>query len=443
MNTLSIAVSFAHGVYNGREWPPSPGRLFQALVAGNTIGCRKLAWGDPEESAMRWLESLDPPEIVVPRYAEGAKRIQYVPNNDSEGGNATKLHYPRWVHGPVRYVWRIPEGDEELARVIARMSQRILCLGLGEDSAWARGDCLDGARPLQKQETRCMPGGRGSARLMTPSSGFLDAVKESWRSRSLWPRPRRPRGPLIRYGGGKGPGREMRVFRLESADEPGSVVAFPWASACVVAAWVRHAAGVRLENAEPEFLKRVVMGHCAPGEIGERWAYVPLPSIHPQFGDGLIRRVAIMAPQASRASDISRLDGALLTDQDGKPTARLALESQTPPMYSGEASVVRSVTPVVFPGHWLREGKPRLKRLRAMLNVMLAEAGCDPEMLRTFDVRREPFFRGCERAGEAKTPGHLRSLPLAHVELTFAQTVDAPLLLGPGRFCGLGCLARC
>lgn len=70
---LVISVTFLHGRYHGSRgqgerdpWPPSPLRLFQALVAGARSGCRASLWTDAKIEAFRWLERLDPPGIVAP-----------------------------------------------------------------------------------------------------------------------------------------------------------------------------------------------------------------------------------------------------------------------------------------------------------------------------------------------------------------------------------------
>ena len=65
-----IAVTFLDPRYHGRgdggvpEWPPSPLRLLQALVAANSdeIGI------DPDlDRALAWLEQQEPPLIVAPK----------------------------------------------------------------------------------------------------------------------------------------------------------------------------------------------------------------------------------------------------------------------------------------------------------------------------------------------------------------------------------------
>src|SRR5580704_18046140 len=78
---LCISVTFLMGRYHGEEWPPSPARLYQALVAAlMTCGYREF---EPViEPALRWLEEQPAPRIRSCTSEQfGAYRIA-VPNND-------------------------------------------------------------------------------------------------------------------------------------------------------------------------------------------------------------------------------------------------------------------------------------------------------------------------------------------------------------------------
>jgi len=89
MKYLCISITFLDPLFHGQgdgyepEWPPSPMRLFQALLAGARTGCRERAWSDAKAEAFRWLEKRDPPEIITPRVHRAPAYTLYVPNNDS------------------------------------------------------------------------------------------------------------------------------------------------------------------------------------------------------------------------------------------------------------------------------------------------------------------------------------------------------------------------
>jgi len=60
------------------EWPPHPDRIFMALAA---------AWFETEKDeeegeALRWLEALDPPDILAPDATYRTVTVSYVPVND-------------------------------------------------------------------------------------------------------------------------------------------------------------------------------------------------------------------------------------------------------------------------------------------------------------------------------------------------------------------------
>src|SRR5580704_608740 len=84
MSCLAIGVRFHEGRYHGRpeggtDWPPSPARLFQALVSG---AARSETLAETERLALQWLESLNPPLIAAPSKRAGQGFRNFVPNND-------------------------------------------------------------------------------------------------------------------------------------------------------------------------------------------------------------------------------------------------------------------------------------------------------------------------------------------------------------------------
>src|ERR1700722_9968161 len=149
MSCLLISVRLHDGRYHGRpDWPPSPARLFQALVAG-------AARGDtlPEEDrrAFAWLEELNAPIINAPLMRAGQSFRNYVPNNDLEavGGEperVSKIRAPKLIRptlfdaeAPLLYVWTIDDAPHAQAngRRICAIAEQLYQLGRGIDMAWA------------------------------------------------------------------------------------------------------------------------------------------------------------------------------------------------------------------------------------------------------------------------------------------------------------------
>src|SRR4051812_10293479 len=88
---LLISVRFHDGRYHGTaDWPPSPARLFQALVAG--IG-QEGPLNDNMSRPLEWLEELAPPVIAAPHMVEGRAMTNFVPNNelDAVGGDPSRI----------------------------------------------------------------------------------------------------------------------------------------------------------------------------------------------------------------------------------------------------------------------------------------------------------------------------------------------------------------
>src|SRR3972149_5195026 len=96
LRALLLSVRFHDGRYHGLdtsgrpEWPPSPARLLQALVAGAANGGMLR---QEDRDALAWLERLDPPIIAAPPARAGRGFSNYVPNNDLDavGGDPRRV----------------------------------------------------------------------------------------------------------------------------------------------------------------------------------------------------------------------------------------------------------------------------------------------------------------------------------------------------------------
>ena len=158
MPTLLVSVRFHDGRYHGSgEWPPSPARLFQALVAGAARG-ENLS--EHAVEAFEWLESLDAPAIAAPPSYAGQPFKTFVPNNDLDavGGDparigeirAGKIIRPRTFDAavPLLYAWTFEHGAdaERHARTICEIADNLYQLGRGVDMAWAKGEIADDER---------------------------------------------------------------------------------------------------------------------------------------------------------------------------------------------------------------------------------------------------------------------------------------------------------
>ncbi|MGH6842052.1 MAG: type I-G CRISPR-associated protein Csb2, partial [Methylocella sp.] len=209
-NVLLISVRFHDGRYHGSgEWPPSPARLFQALVAGAARG-EGLSEGDVR--AFEWLESLDVPKVAAPSAYAGQGFKNYVPNNDRDVVEAKRLRgafesdadYQKDVAKqrtgkivrahifdaaiPLLYAWAYePDADAERhARSICDIANNLYQLGRGVDMAWATGEVVDKADAdarLCANGIQWRPNQDGDGALLScPRPGSLASLTERFKA---------------------------------------------------------------------------------------------------------------------------------------------------------------------------------------------------------------------------------------------------------------------
>ena len=326
-HSLLIAVHFLDGRYHGREdrfegadgWPPSPGRLFQALVAGAARGANLQ---NDDIRALKWMERLDPLRVAAPPARRGRTVKLFVPNNDLDavGGDparVSKIRVPKsWrpcyfdADDPVLYIWDFESGSTEATRICA-VATRLCQLGKGIDMAWANGQMLNGdeADVLLASHPGSVRTPAGTGEAAAPHPGTLD---------SLVDRHRRKRERLRTVGAGRGKSRQLFTqppkasFRHVGYDTPprrlhfelrgpeGGFAPRPLAAAAPLLTGLRDAAAHRLRDSLPAkaaLYERLVIGRGAGArDMAQRIRLVPIPSIGAQHTDPSIRRIMAEIP---------------------------------------------------------------------------------------------------------------------------------------------------
>ncbi|MBF0335851.1 MAG: type I-U CRISPR-associated protein Cas5/Cas6, partial [Alphaproteobacteria bacterium] len=153
---LLVTLRLLDGRYHGAgDWPPSPFRLFQALVAGAYGGRWAAEPPEAKDRAFRWLEGLPAPLIAAPPVRAGAAFTHFVPNNDLDavGGDPARLadiRVPKRVRplivtgeAALLYAWRFDRDDDGHARLLCRLAERLHRLGRGVDPAFAEAAVHD------------------------------------------------------------------------------------------------------------------------------------------------------------------------------------------------------------------------------------------------------------------------------------------------------------
>ena len=486
-DALLLAVRFHDGRYHGAgDWPPAPARLFQALVAGAARGTKLT---DEDEAALEWLETLNAPVIAAPAARLGQSCKTYVPNNDLDkyGGDPRKIGKTRTATKNIRphifdsgvpllFVWTFNGNGraKEKARTICQIAERLYQLGRGVDMAWAWAEVLD-ADDVETRLThhggvvhRPSEGETGKA-LLCPKEGSLASLKEQYdanrtrftyikegkKVQQLFSQPPKPRFVKIAYDT---PPRHF-LFEMRTATHDESFVSWPSTRAAELVVALRDKAAGRLKEELPGKageIDRVLIGREATeADKAARVRILPLPSIGYVHADRAIRRVLIEIPPNCplRADDIAwtfsgleEIDREILWNLVRSAEQGMLDHYGVGGNQQNAFRVWRTITPAALPVVRTGRGTAGAKRVadeakaaRAVVQA-LRHAGVSVPV-ESIRVQREPFDRNGSRAEEFAMPKRFAARGLHHVEIAFAQAVRGPLVIGNGRYLGLGLMA--
>lgn len=452
---LAIRCQFLQGSYQASdptlglsvaEWPPHPARLHAALVAS------AWAFGDGDHplaeavEALRWLEAAGPPAIVAPPAESRSAVTVFVPRNpvreelsryrrDIGQGNARQVpergprSFPATVVGdePVWFVWRTATDDPH-ARVLEELVREVQWVGSSRSPV-----CCDLVGEAPEPTLVPVPGS-GITTLRVAVEGFTEALLER-----RWDFPPSVFGGLQPYGtatarpdapSSSGPFDELVVLRF--------VGGFPLTvhHAAVVTRALRAAVLAQAGDGAPA----VLHGHGADPHV----AFLALPDVGHPHATGALRGVALALPgsaareerdQASRAAHAVRT---LAVDR------RLALahlepggelRALQPAHWMGPARRWRTVTPLIVDRH----PKTSTGGLEGALRIAFQHAHLpQPDEITATHVPQVP---GAAPTGAYR--GDLPRGPRLHVEAVFAKPLRGPVLVGRGRYFGVGLFLPC
>jgi len=468
---LELTVRFIVDRFHGSDWPPSPARLFQALVAGARTGAGAKEWTDRHLKALEWLESLSPPEIFARVCKPGKEYTLFVPNNsldkERRSTRTAKAVRPYILVGhdlgkpDVVYRWQFKEalGAEEHVHGLDEIASRLRTLGWGVDFAAASVE-ITKSRVSGESLEHYVPDENGPMTLPLPQPGFLehleachDAFARRITKDGVNPYTRPTRFGQAHYrNAAVARGRRYIAFELEQA--AGGPFLTGWNQTQTVAAMVRHAAGEALKNEEMDqaWIDSFVLGHNQPDDdLGHRLSFVPLPSIGHQHSDGGVRRMLVIEPPSTAPGDREALDllaikltGWTLTSEGGAARAILAPvrdPNKVLPFYTRSATVWESATPMVLHGFNALRGQISLAKTNRLLCQAFESAGFPENGIDNFTFQTAPYWAGCGASGAIRVPKHLAHWPRIHVCVTFKEPVKGPVLAGIGRHHGLGIFA--
>jgi len=454
---LTIEVEYLTGVAraaNDRgdapDWPPQPDRLFSALVATWAARGEKPA----ERAALEWLEQAEPPMIAASSTAWRSVVKVFVPPNDDTATAITVMperrrrqerRFPACIPADplVRWVWpAMPsEAVAEALEALARDTSY-----LGHSASLVR--CM--VRRL------AAPGNAIAAR-RTIYPGRLAELVRSFEA-----------------GQRPSPGASLAPVSAATAAPPASVFGTDWIVFAHAGGWQPDARAAALlaktlikavqAGYAPDAAPAWVSGHQADGSplTTPHLAAVPLLDAGWEWSQGRLMGIALALPRAlenvagpeeegvfrslarinTRGSDsleISlRLPGgqAWRLRREAMPDAK----SLRPDRYVEEARIWASVTPIALDRHPKAEGD-----IEAIIAMACERIGL-PQPSRVV-AGKHTAIRGAPPARPSvaapdwtgwRLPVPLTGRRLTHAVIEFAEPVAGPVLLGAGRFVGLG-----
>ena len=459
---LAIRCQFLQGTYQAaepgapteREWPPHPGRLHAALVAaGWTLSGEEFHTA--AQRVLAWLERIGPPALTLPEEASARTApTVYVPRNLSRAESASiRSHlradpprmtaasresgrvgrrFPTTVVGdaPIWFIWGDVDVPAGLRKTLALLVESVQYLGSSRSPVCCA--VVDEAPPPNLSPSAA---GRGAG-LRVASPGLTRALIASREEPTIdWLLPTATYSPPA------------------SSSQP-PATAGPFLSPLIL----RRSSGFGLTVAHTGLLasafRRAVLsraGDRAPSVLhghgrNPHAAYAPLPNVGHPNSSGEILGLALILPADAEAADRDASIAAAIEVEELRFDPKAApwsltidtapkLRTLNPATWTGPARVWRSATPVVLDQH---PKQSRNETFVDMLHLSFMNAGLPtPTDLR---VAREPFLPGAI-AGIAQANGQIKRPGIAvHCEARFEEPLRGPVLVGRGRYFGVGLL---
>ena len=206
MPAFCVSITFLDPVpaFHGRgdadkpEWPPSPLRMFQALVAAAASRWRGQQFKDHARPALAWLQKQSPPLIVAPAHHVGVPVRIAVPNNDLDvvatawakrqepkkqpselktmktvRPTRLLLPHPQPECGHVHYVFHLTDAGCPHLDVLAAAARSITHLGWGMDMV------AGNASIISEEEAADLPGDRWRPMEDASAYGYRVPTKET------------------------------------------------------------------------------------------------------------------------------------------------------------------------------------------------------------------------------------------------------------------------
>lgn len=448
---MGRAVASSHSERDAFEWPPHPQRLFSAMVAAHF----ELECGAAGEAALRWFEALPSPHLCVD-LDPGARQIHshWVPVNDEtlafdkakpinfqhllDRRTKQERYFPAVLPADARVIFSWPDAPNTAEHVSTLMRIVEGVSYLGHSSSPVRA-CILANPPAANLK----PDPFGNVDLRVTGPGRFDRLNAVYALRQRDESVQPPLGRTQRY-------RDQQdvvassdwgtsvVLAIESGQKLGV------ANSAALATMARNALLRLLPNDAPPMLS----GHDSK-DIASKHAHlavVPLPFVDAQYADGSIKGVAFLLPKTATAAEQMMLDEALFQLNTLKLGAlgELSLrrvDDEADEMWSlrwrqrfaVKSQTWRSATPVVcdrFP----KKNLPIEEILARSVERIGLPRPIHIEIAQISALKGSVHIRAYASSENKQLASRFRT----HATLHFATPVRGPIVIGAGRFLGLG-----
>lgn len=465
------------------DFPPQPDRVFSALVASWAARGKR----DDERVALEWLEALAAPEIVHGAAMARTPATVYVPPNDDRVRGeqvevirrvlpAHRKRQPRAFPAVrldddariVNLVWQPDETDTETLRHLN---------AIAADTSYV-GHSSSLTRLAFRLEMPTPPGEAALAR-RSIYPGRLRQLEAAY-ERGHRPEPGTPVPTRAPHASSEPSAQSVfspNWLVLERYDRSGNrdldLRAAPIAAKVLRDAIMSGYRRIGLGEAIPE----IVSGHQADGRSSEtpHLAIVPMAFVGASYADGRLFGFALVPPRDSGLIDDENFREAMLAvsaydageerrficlqPKDGGSSMTLAFaegavskRSLDPGPYCSPAQQWATITPIVLDRH-LKTPKRSTTRgdnaeLQKEIEGLIADAaeriGLPRPKVRASKHSALEGAPSARPSGNSpdwtrwQVPSAFATRTLVHATLTFETDVAGPVLLGAGRYVGLG-----
>jgi CRISPR-associated protein Csb2 len=474
------------------DWPPAPARVFQSLTHAAFAGIPLQAQPAAATNALHWLERLAAPSIDVSAASDGQRKIKLqnaLPlNNKSKDMLTSGLQLAplrrisrydlaaatsEAVPLRVRYIWPLPDAAGVPLEDLSELAARVSYFGRAEDRVEMQFALEPDLPAMGDHQQRWVPTHRQGTGLSVPRSQTLDDLKARHQL-TVAARVRKPSaaacftrqsyqdhktlsfGDLVHVG----------IVKLVRGED-GDVASFDALYGSKYRAWLRAAilqcAEHKIRWLDKPRAMELLSGHTADGGVfrAPHLAIVPLPSLHSNgMADGNIRRFALVghAPtsQATEAAEIYRTLYRSLNDVElihhGQPTGFFTQTDRTAEhtdkvwsLYTGTSDIWTTALPIALNSKFdvsksLSLNVKHLKRQSELVRLIrraLRNQGLPPETVEQTEIQvsATPFLPKTYRVEDYRKEGNGF---LTHARLTFPCQVSGPVIIGDGRYSGMG-----